>query len=85
MVPAWARSIRDQCIAASVPFFFKQWGEYAPAHIMQPGFGAVDSGLGYRSAMARVGKHKSGRLLDGREWNEFPKTPRASAATSEAV
>jgi protein gp37 len=22
----WARSIRDQCIAAGVPFFFKQWG-----------------------------------------------------------
>ena len=26
MDPAWARSIRDQCIAAKVPFFFKQWG-----------------------------------------------------------
>ena len=24
--PAWVRSIRDQCIAAGVPFFFKQWG-----------------------------------------------------------
>lgn len=24
--PAWVRSIRDQCQAASVPFFFKQWG-----------------------------------------------------------
>jgi len=22
----WARSIRDQCLAAGVPFFFKQWG-----------------------------------------------------------
>jgi len=22
--------------------------------------------------MARVGKKKGGRLLDGREWNEFP-------------
>lgn len=28
--PAWARSIRDQCIAADVPFFFKQWGGYTP-------------------------------------------------------
>ncbi len=26
MSPEWARSIRDQCLAASVPFFFKQWG-----------------------------------------------------------
>ena len=23
---AWARSVRDQCVAAGVPFFFKQWG-----------------------------------------------------------
>ncbi len=26
MLPAWVRSIRGQCAAASVPFFFKQWG-----------------------------------------------------------
>jgi protein gp37 len=26
MAPAWARSIRDQCDRANVPFFFKQWG-----------------------------------------------------------
>lgn len=24
----WARSLRDQCQAAGVPFFFKQWGEW---------------------------------------------------------
>jgi protein gp37 len=24
--PAWVRQIRDQCRAAGVPFFFKQWG-----------------------------------------------------------
>ncbi|MDM8011751.1 MAG: phage Gp37/Gp68 family protein [Parasphingorhabdus sp.] len=30
MHPDWARQIRDQCEAADVPFFFKQWGEYAP-------------------------------------------------------
>lgn len=26
----WPRSLRDQCVAAGVPFFFKQWGEWAP-------------------------------------------------------
>jgi protein gp37 len=26
MDPSWVRSIRDQCRAANVPFFFKQWG-----------------------------------------------------------
>lgn len=48
MHPDWARSLRDQCVAAGVPFFFKQWG------------------------LARPGKKKAGRELDGRTWNEFP-------------
>ncbi|MCP4661021.1 MAG: phage Gp37/Gp68 family protein [bacterium] len=26
MDPDWARSLRDQCLAAEVPFLFKQWG-----------------------------------------------------------
>ena len=26
MDPAWVRSLRNQCICAEVPFFFKQWG-----------------------------------------------------------
>lgn len=30
MHPDWARSLRDQCAAAGVPFFFKQWGEWWP-------------------------------------------------------
>ena len=29
MHPDWARGLRDQCKAAGVPFFFKQWGEWA--------------------------------------------------------
>jgi protein gp37 len=33
MHPAWARSLRDQCADAGVPFFFKQWGEHAPGEI----------------------------------------------------
>jgi protein gp37 len=28
--PSWARSLRDQCEVAGVPFMFKQWGEWAP-------------------------------------------------------
>ena len=28
MHPDWARSLRDQCEAAGVPFLFKQWGEW---------------------------------------------------------
>jgi protein gp37 len=28
MNPTWVHTIRDQCVAAGVPFFFKQWGEW---------------------------------------------------------
>lgn len=35
MHPDWARSLRDQCaVAAGVPFFFKQWGDWAPVCAM---------------------------------------------------
>ncbi len=52
MDPGWVVDIRDQCLKANIPFFFKQWG-------------------GRR-------KKKTGRLLEGRTWNEMPertKTP----------
>lgn len=31
MHPNWARGLRDECAEAGVPFFFKQWGEWAPS------------------------------------------------------
>lgn len=30
MHPDWVRALRDQCEAAGVAFFFKQWGAYGP-------------------------------------------------------
>jgi protein gp37 len=30
MHPDWARGLRDQCAAAGVPYFLKQWGNWAP-------------------------------------------------------
>jgi protein gp37 len=30
MKPEWAIDIRNQCVAAHVPFFFKQWGGRTP-------------------------------------------------------
>lgn len=39
MHPDWVRTIRDQCAAANVPFFFKQWGEWLPLEFdAQPPF-----------------------------------------------
>lgn len=46
MLAEWVRAVRDQCKAAEVPFFFKQWGGLRPK--------------------------SGGRLLDGREWSEWP-------------
>ncbi|MFF9118358.1 DUF5131 family protein [Streptomyces massasporeus] len=81
MAPQWATALRDQCTAADVPFFFKQWGEYAPTGYLVIGGASrgvlltgdpVDD-LGHRVEIARVGKKKAGRELDGRTWDEFPK------------
>ncbi len=33
MKPEWARNVREQCLAAGVEFFFKQWGAYGPEGI----------------------------------------------------
>lgn len=96
--PDWARLLRDQCQAAGVSFFWKQWGEYRPCelgcdcpghqfegqpttHHWYPG-GPVASYrpgtharvvLDSKTDAIRLGKHNAGRLLDGREWNGFPK------------
>ena len=68
MHPEWAISIRDQCSAARVPFFFKQWGEWGPILSAGP-----HESLPYRDGMVRFGKKLAGRSLDGREWNEYPR------------
>ena len=72
--PRWVRSLRDQCRAAGVPFFFKQWGEYGPEQTKPIAFTPVTSGvpMDEPASMFRVGKKDAGRLLDGREWNEVP-------------
>lgn len=82
MHPDWARSLRDQCVGGGVPFFFKQWGEWI--HVSQ-----IEAAMTVDQIKAlsmdtpcrtngpeiffKVGKKRAGRLLDGREWNEFPK------------
>ncbi|HJQ57599.1 MAG TPA: phage Gp37/Gp68 family protein, partial [Vineibacter sp.] len=41
MHPDWARSLRDQCAAAGVPFFFKQWGAWKDGSDFAPDAMAV--------------------------------------------
>ncbi|MGA8498272.1 MAG: phage Gp37/Gp68 family protein [Xanthobacteraceae bacterium] len=57
MAEEWAIEIRDQCRAAKVAFFFKQWGGVRPK--------------------------SGGRLLCGREWNQYPDV--RSSANLEVV
>jgi protein gp37 len=92
MHPDWARSIRDQCAAASVPFFFKQWGEWAPSVVppLNPRaqlvrksdgrhgpVGAVDGEQ--LAGIEKLGKSRAGRLLDGRLHDAMP-APRPEPA-----
>lgn len=75
MHPDWARGIRDQCQEAGVPFFMKQWGEWLyrgrfDAEMREHNQLWIDQNT--MDAWARLGKKHAGRLLDGREWNEFP-------------
>lgn len=73
MHPDWARSIRDQCVAAGVAFHFKQWGEWAPCRIARIEDNDHYRELDHMTAVHRVGKKVAGRELDGRTWDEFPK------------
>lgn len=84
MHPAWARSLRDQCNAAGVPFLFKQWGEWFPMSIGQsgsqlgawngsdfmPGWGDIKNP---ENNMVKAGKRSfGGRLLDGIQHDGYP-------------
>ncbi len=86
MHPDWARSLRDQCQDAGVPYFFKQWGEFI--EVSQEEAEATREGrhLGFPPRvvmfgsdvdtvyMKRVGKHAAINLnlLDGKAWEEYP-------------
>lgn len=94
MHPDWARSLRDQCQAAKVSFFFKQWGSWVSVYdrdIEDPDWRRCDQvqsqtpngqwlnlagGCGFHGdrvvRVERASKKTAGRLLDGREWHEFP-------------
>lgn len=82
MHPDWARALRDQCASAGVPFFFKQWGEWAPTTNLAPKathwlsrFGRLygrDDPAAEGRGINRPGKKAAGRLLDGVLHDGFP-------------
>lgn len=67
MHPDWPRSLRDQCVAARVPFLFKQWGEWAP------GSAPVDS----KRMDATVARDDGRTFIPAeRLWSETPSVDR---------
>jgi protein gp37 len=73
MSPDWARSLRDQCAAAGVPFLFKQWGEWLPMLGQAEGVPVREKTTtadGWVVGLA--GKKAAGRLLDGVQHDGFP-------------
>jgi protein gp37 len=81
--PDWFRALRDECAAAGVPFFFKQWGEWVPC-AANDGHWPVDTPrhirlepTGARSLqgwpMHKVGKAHDPKALDGVVHHEFPR------------
>ena len=85
--PEWFRKLRDDCVAKSVAFMFKQWGEWSALEMpwaqeeispLRKGqqWLNIDGGQGFHGAgvyrMDRTGKAVSGRYLDGREHNGMP-------------
>ncbi len=87
MHPDWVRSLRDQCMAAGVPFFFKQWGSWFPVHsqtddVDEHGHVEIFHESGELigrchdwddyAYSVQIGKKKAGRILDRRTWDEYP-------------
>jgi len=79
MYPDWVRGIRDQCVDADIPFFFKQWGAWLPRDqlkhnpdLVLPDNDAKTVIMPNHTVMYWVGKKAAGRLLDGKIWNEMP-------------
>src|SRR5690606_39135567 len=93
--PDWFRSLRDQCQAAGIPYYFKQRGAYtwqAGSGWREPDLWVHDltgqalpehelpaAPTGSWKGVWRVGKKRAGRELDGRTWDQYPTTATAGA------
>lgn len=85
MHPDWARSLRDQCAAAAVPFLFKQWGDWAPVCAI-PDTDEMDEFLYHPPIATPDGPRRckveqtilwaSGRRFDMDCWSRVPGTNR---------
>lgn len=65
MHPGWARSLRDQCEAANVPYMFKQWGEWAPHQAVAGGNEGADLRSGRVRYLQGDGREPDGHFRKG--------------------
>jgi len=74
--PDWFRKVRDECKAAGVPFFFKQWGAWGfhstGAGIHPALYGKKIHKFEDGTKCGLVVKKRAGHLLDHREHHAFP-------------
>ncbi|NKE43418.1 phage Gp37/Gp68 family protein [Roseomonas frigidaquae] len=63
--PEWHRSLRDQCAAAGLPFFFKQWGEWAPHRARAGGDEGGDLRRGHVRYLQGDGREPDGHFRKG--------------------
>jgi protein gp37 len=85
----WAEKLRDECVAAGVPFLWKQWGEWAPRWAVDP----QELGKPFVTRevdgvmMYRCGKGHATRLLGQGEamvWDQYPTGNPRNASLAEA-
>ena len=69
---SWVRLLMHQTFRSETPFFFKQWGEWLPASEVAMGVLVSEHAYDRNSETWRVGRKKAGRLLNGKEFHEFP-------------
>lgn len=80
MHPDWPRNVRDDCARSGISFFFKQWGEWIVFDDLGESPVKIIHNLGDKQIHSwpdgrcsyRLDRKGSGRLLDGREWNQLP-------------
>lgn len=71
MHPHWARSLRDQCRAAIVPFFFKQWGNWMDLTNLKPTTCAIEERVITQSGkVIGVGVEYGQKGIVDHDWRE---------------
>ena len=74
MHPAWARSLRDQCQAADVPFFFKQHGDWREFD-HRPETDEIDVGSELADSIVAVAHNPAWITHDGRVFHRQADLP----------